>query len=339
VTRIPRSLAIALWPVSIVYGLVVSAKNWMYDAGWLKTKRLRGTVISVGNLTTGGTGKTPMVLWLAQKFLAEGKSVAILSRGYKGSGGTSDEIELLRKRLGENVRFGVGPDRYVTGTKLEAERNVDVFLLDDGFQHRQLARDLDILMLDGSRKLKNERLLPSGFLREPILACRRADLLVVSRNAEEMPIGVEDIQKDRLFYAQTRLVRFRPLGAEGAGPSEYKQASTISRSPSFAFCGVGNPDAFFADLVSWRVELVGERAFRDHHVYSDLDVEQLEAEADGVSAADFVTTEKDAANLARAGQAFRRPVWVAVINFVFSAESELLAAIERVLREKRGAAA
>jgi tetraacyldisaccharide-1-P 4'-kinase len=163
--------------------------------------------------------------------------------------------------------------------------------------------------------------------------------LVVSRKFERPPIEAKDADSHRIFYAQTRLVRFRPLGAEGAGPSEYKQASTINRSPSFAFCGVGNPDAFFADLVSWRVELVGERAFRDHHLYSDLDVEQLEAAADRVSAADFVTTEKDAANLALAGRAFRRPVWVAVIDFVFSAESELIAEIERVLRERRGAAA
>ena len=103
------------------------------------------------------------------------------------------------------------------------------------------------------------------------------------------------------------------------------------------FCGLGNPDAFFADLVSWRVELVGEKTFRDHHAYSDLDVEELEAEADKVSAADFVTTEKDAENLE--GRQFRRPVWVTVIDFVFLAESELVAAIERVLREKRGAAA
>src|SRR6202012_2127212 len=130
---------------SVVYGVVVRAKNWMYNGGWLKPKRLKGAVISVGNLTTGGTGKTPMVMWLAQKFLAEGKSVAILSRGYKGSGGTSDEIEMLRKRLGDGVRFGVGPDRFASGTKLEGERRVDVFLLDDGFQHRDLARDLDIL--------------------------------------------------------------------------------------------------------------------------------------------------------------------------------------------------
>ncbi len=335
-TRIPRGLALALWPLSLVYGWVVRAKNWMYDAGWLKAKRLKGTVISVGNLTTGGTGKTPMVLWLAQKFLAEGKSVAILSRGYKGSGGTSDEIELLRRRLGDRVRFGVGPDRYASGAKLEAERRIDVFLLDDGFQHRQLARDLDILMLDGSRKLKNEWMLPAGALREPISACRRADLLVVSRKCEQPPIETEDAHSQRIFYAQTQLVEFRRLGA---GPADSKYGSTINRSPSFAFCGIGNPDAFFADLVSWRVELAGEKTFRDHHAYSDLDVDRLEVEADKVAAADFVTTEKDAANLALAGGRFRRPVWIAVIDFVFSAESELVAAIERVLREKRGAAA
>jgi tetraacyldisaccharide 4'-kinase len=336
VTRIPRGLAVALWPLSVIYGWVVSAKNWMYDAGWLKTKRLKGAVVSVGNLTTGGTGKTPMVLWLAARFLAQGKSVAILSRGYKGSGGTSDEIELMRKRLGDGVRFAVGADRYEAGAKLEAERKVDVFLLDDGFQHRQLARDLDIVMLDGSRNLKKEWVLPSGSLREPVSALRRADILVVSRGADKAPIETIAPKKHPVFYTQTRLVEFRRWGA---GPSDSKYGSTINRSPSFAFCGIGNPEAFFADLVSWRVELAGERAFRDHHVYSDEDVERLEAEADRVSAADFVTTEKDAANLAVAGGRFRRPVWVAVIDFVISAESEFVETIERVLRERRGAAA
>ncbi len=324
----------ALIPLSVVYGWIVGAKNWMYDAGLLKAKRLRGTVISVGNLTTGGTGKTPMVLWLAERFLAKGKTVAILSRGYKGSRGTSDEIDLLRGRLGDRVRFGVGADRYASGAKLEAERSVDVFLLDDGFQHRQLARDLDILMLDGLRNLKDDWMLPSGSLREPVSASRRADILVVSRRSEKIPIETIDSNRHPIFYAQTRLVGFRRLGA---GSSDYKYASTISSAPSFAFCGIGNPDAFFADLVSWRVELVGESTFRDHHSYSDLDVERLEVEADKVSAADFVTTEKDAANLT--GRQFRRPVWVAVIDFVFSAESEFVAAIDRVLRERRGAAA
>lgn len=332
-TRIPTATALLLMPLTIAYEFIVNWKNSVYDSGSAKPKRLKGTVISVGNLTTGGTGKTPMVLWLAERFLSKGKSVAILSRGYKGSGGTSDEIELLKRRLQGRVRFGVGADRYRTGLNLESQERVDVFLLDDGFQHRKLARDLDILMLDGSRKLENEWLLPSGSLREPISACRRADLLVVSRKFDRVPIEAEDAHIQRIFYAQTRLLGFRRLGADG----ELKYVSEIGDGPVFAFCGIGNPDAFFADLVLWHVELAGEKRFRDHQAYSDADVGRLEAEADKASATGFVTTEKDAANLV--GRKFRRPVWVAVIDFVFSAETEFVAAIDRVLRERRGGAA
>jgi tetraacyldisaccharide 4'-kinase len=104
-----------LWPLSLLYGAVVRARLWLYANGWLKQKRLKGTVISVGNLTVGGTGKTPMVIWLAEKFLAEGKRVAILSRGYRGTDGTSDEIELMKFRLQGRVTFGVGENRFAEG--------------------------------------------------------------------------------------------------------------------------------------------------------------------------------------------------------------------------------
>jgi len=171
--NLPPLLRILLWPLSQVYGIYVRCRYRLYAHGWLKPKRLNATVISVGNLTVGGTGKTPMVLWLAEKFLTEGKRVAILSRGYHGSPGRSDEIELLRHRLDGKVLFGVGPDRFASGSRLLSENVVDVFLLDDGFQHLQLARDLEIVMLDGSCKLKNEWLLPAGSLREPLAACRR----------------------------------------------------------------------------------------------------------------------------------------------------------------------
>src|SRR5438552_17213576 len=123
-------------------------------------KRLKGTVISVGNLTVGGTGKTPMVIWLAEKFLAEGKRVAILSRGYRGANGSSDEIELMKFRLQGQVSFGVGKNRFAEGHRLESQQPIDVFILDDGFQHLQLARDLDILLMDVSRRLARESLLP-----------------------------------------------------------------------------------------------------------------------------------------------------------------------------------
>ena len=331
---LPRPARILLYPFSMLYGKTVGIRTSLYEKGWLRQKRLNGTVISVGNLTVGGTGKTPMVLWLAEKFLAAGKRVAILSRGYRGSGGTSDEIELLKHRLGNLVRFGVGSDRFGAGRALELQRAVDVFLLDDGFQHLRLARDLNILMLDGSIKLKDEWLLPAGILREPISACRRANILVVTRKTERPDIEAQDSHKFSIFYAQTRLHGFR-LAGTSVIPS---YVSEIGPGPFFAFCGIGNPEAFWSDLSRWHVPLTGKRMYRDHHRYTNADVQQLEEAAEQAGAKAFITTEKDEQNLKQA-QTFQRPVYVAVIDFVLSSESEFLAAIDRALASRQGAAA
>jgi tetraacyldisaccharide 4'-kinase len=327
-----RGLRIVLWPLSKVYGLYVRCRHTLYARGLVKPKRLKATVVSVGNLTVGGTGKTPMVLWLAEKFLAEGKRVAILSRGYRGSRGSSDEIELLKRRLDGTVLFGVGPDRFASGSRLESDNAIDVFLLDDGFQHLRLARDLDILMLDGSRKLKDEWLLPAGSLREPIAACRRADILVVSRKFERPVIEARDAHTFAIFYAQTRLLGFRPFGSH----SESKYLSEIGPGPFLAFCGIGNPEAFFDDLCRWHVPVAEKKAFFDHHKYTPRELEHLQSHADACGAVGLVTTEKDAENLSDVNP--RLPIWIAVIDLVFTAESELLAAIDRKLAA-RGAAA
>src|SRR5690349_1207209 len=116
---LPLPIRILLWPLSWLYGIVVQYKTLLYAKGLFRKHRLQAAVVSVGNLTVGGTGKTPMVLWLAEKFLAEGKSVAILSRGYRGAGGSSDEVEVLRRRLGSRVRFGIGAKRFQKGSALE----------------------------------------------------------------------------------------------------------------------------------------------------------------------------------------------------------------------------
>src|SRR3989440_8969035 len=118
-------LRILLWPLSLLHGGAVRLRVLLYQKGWLKQKRLKGTVISVGNLTVGGTGKTPMVIWLAEKFLAEGKRVAILSRGYRGANGTSDEIELMKFRLQGQVVFGVGKDRFAGGHRIESQHSIE----------------------------------------------------------------------------------------------------------------------------------------------------------------------------------------------------------------------
>lgn len=320
-----------LWPLSVVYGWVVREKRRWYERGWLKAKRLNGAVISVGNVSTGGTGKTPMVMWLAEKFLAEGKSVAILTRGYKGSNGTSDEVEVMKRRLGERVRFGVGGDRYGQGRKLEAERRVEIFLLDDGFQHLKLARDVDIVLVDASRDWTTERLLPAGFLREPLSAVERADVVVATR-VSEMDGDVK-IEGRKAFPVMTIASEARLLnGGATSGISDLR-----GRGPLLAFCGIGNPSAFFRDLDVARVRIAGTKAFADHHKYSDSEIESVEKEAKRIGANGLITTEKDESNLA--GIQFRMPVWVAVTRLVIGNDEAMMEEIRERLRKRRGAAA
>jgi tetraacyldisaccharide 4'-kinase len=324
-----------LWPLSLLYGVIVRVRVWLYANGWLKQRRLKSPVVSVGNLTVGGTGKTPMVIWLAERFLAEGKRVAILSRGYRGANGTSDEIELMKFRLQGCVAFGVGKNRFAEGQRIESQQPVDVFLLDDGFQHLQLARDLDILLMDASCPLGGESLLPAGCLREPLSAMARANILVLTRT-ETMPGTIEAIGKLNqypVFAAATQLVGFRRL----RGEITLISSAEIGTGPFFAFCGLGNPDAFFRDLRNWGIAVCGQMTFPDHHRYTDRDVLRVQQAAKQTSTRAFVTTEKDAQNLS-AVKFDGAPVYVSVIDLVVSPEADFKNALDQTLRGSTGAA-
>ncbi|HET7107991.1 MAG TPA: tetraacyldisaccharide 4'-kinase [Candidatus Acidoferrum sp.] len=307
---LPPWLRLLLWPASVIYGDVSRLRARLYAQGTLKTKRLSTPVISVGNLTVGGTGKTPMVIFLAERFLAQGKRVGILTRGYEGAAGTSDEIELMKFRLQDRVMFGVGPDRYQTGRQLES-KGVDIFLLDDGFQHLPLFRDVNILLMDASQPLARESLLPAGNLREPVSAMDRADLLVITR-LEASPstlATIEKLQDYPVFSAVTRLLGFRRLGAG----IQLLSASEIGPGPFYAFCGIGNPNAFFRDLKTWNVPVSNSSEFPDHHQYDQRDASELEQAARATGASAFVTTEKDTQNLS--GISFSEfPVFIAIIE-------------------------
>jgi len=325
---LPPLVRLALWPLSLLYGQVVKLRAALFEKGVLRRNRLNRPVISVGNLTVGGTGKTPMVIWLAERFLAEGKRVGILSRGYKGSRGTSDEIELMKHRLNNRAVFGVGADRFAEGKKLES--TVDLFLLDDGFQHLQLARDADILLVDASQPLGRQQMLPTGRLREPVSAMTRADVLLFTRT-ETVPgtnAAVDRFQDFPVFAASTRLLGFRRFAAGDLPQSR----EDLGGGPFYAFCGIGNPRAFFKDLTNWGIALAGQCEFADHHRYDQRDARELAAAAKVAGAKAMITTEKDARNLE--GVAFPdMPLFVVVIDLHIAKEDALLG----LLREKMAA--
>jgi len=331
--NLPPLVRMVLWPLSLVYGQLMRLRVALYERGLLKQKRLNRPVISVGNLTVGGTGKTPMVIWLAERLLAQGLRVGILSRGYKGSGGTSDEIELMKLRLNNRVAFGVGPDRFEQGRRIEA--SADVFLLDDGFQHRQLSRDVDILLIDAARSLGKEVMLPTGRLREPVSAMSRADFLLFTRT-ETVPGTMEAITKLQqypVFSAATQLVGFRLLGER----IQFVPADEIDAGPFYAFCGIGNPRAFFLNLQNWGIAVAGKCEFGDHHRYDERDVRELLAAARRMGARALVTTEKDEQNLS--GEKFEDlPVYVAVIDLAIDKEEVFLQAIREKLDARNSVA-
>lgn len=297
-----------LWPLSVPYEVVARLHARAYRSGFFPQRKLDAFVISVGNLTVGGTGKTPMVLWIAQRLVEEGKSVGILTRGYRGetpsanetsaSGDgnldtTSDEVQLLKARLGDSVAFGVGPDRFANGANLVV-RGVKYFILDDGFQHRRLARDVDIVLIDATNPFGGGHLLPAGRLREPRSALSRADIIVITRG-DHAPAVEAAIRQDSdapIFYARTQLESVHRL--ENGSPVD---PSELRSQKLFAFCGIGNPRAFLDDLRQWNFQIAAHKFFPDHHRYSQADAFSIESEARNAGAAALVCTEKDVFNL------------------------------------------
>jgi tetraacyldisaccharide 4'-kinase len=292
-----------LWPLSVPYGAVAHLRARAYRKGILKQRRLDAVVISVGNLTVGGTGKTPMVLWIAERLLAEGSSVGILTRGYRGKklapageesigdDSTSDEVQLLKSRLGDRVAFGIGADRFECGQTLAA-RGVKWFVLDDGFQHLQLARDVDIVLIDATNPFGGGHVLPAGRLREPRTALSRADIIVITRS-HHAPAIEAAIRRDSdapIFYARAE------LDAVSAPFHPHLSDREARDRRLFAFCGIGNPSAFIADLRDWGFQISGYRFFPDHHRYSAADINAIEKEAKASGASGVICTEKDSIN-------------------------------------------
>jgi len=335
-----------LRPLSPVYGLVAAARALAYRAGLFHSRRLPATVISVGNLTVGGTGKTPFVAWLAERLVRDGRSVGILTRGYRGfargsgstsasgAGATADEPELLRARLPERVPVAVNPDRCSGAQPLLAQ-GINWFVMDDGFQHLKLYRDVNVALVDATDPFGGG-LLPAGRAREPRSALGRADILVITRavRAPGLEAALRRYSQAPIFYAATAWDDLVPL------PGAVPPASDNGQPRYFAFCAIGNPEAFFADLRGWsrqlRGSVVGEMAFRDHHRFTADDLAAIERAARISGASALVCTEKDARNLP-AALSTQFPLYFCRIRLAPADEDAVYSAILNIAERRRGA--
>lgn len=300
--------------LSWLYGLGTKFRDSCYQQGFLRSRRLSCPVVSFGNLTAGGTGKTPLVIYLAGELLRRGKRVGILSRGYgrryresyilSGTNARSaysevgDEISLMGAALPQ-VYFGVGANRYMVGRLLLSSFPVDVLLLDDGFQYRSLYRNLDILVIDAIDPWGKGHFLPWGFLRENRRSIHRAQLLIVSRLEQLNPDERTDLLTEiKLLAGDIPVITgsFRLNNLRGIFQETIKPLEFIKGRPIVAFAGIGNHRSWEKDLLSLSPAYVEFWRFPDHYPYSIREWERLQNRAMPKDAL-LMTTEKDAVRL------------------------------------------
>jgi len=326
---------------SLGYRLVVDIRNAFYNYRILRTHRVNVPVLCIGNLTTGGTGKTPLVAWLCQtinqrsKIKDQKNQVAILTRGYRTQKGESaDEPALLAEQC-PNVPVVVDPDRVAGAAQAIQTHGAQTLVMDDGFQHRRLARDLDIIAIDATVPFGYGRLLPAGLLREPVSGLKRAHAVVLTR--------CDQVSEDALAQTEAQIRRVNPdlaiarsihapTAIRTAGGAEIPLAQMKGKRV-FAFCGIGNPQAFFRTIERLGAILAGTRAFDDHHRYTAEELVALHEEARRQQASLVLTTQKDWTKVVQAGLPEGDPPLACLtIDLKITAGEEMLTSlIDRVL--------
>lgn len=299
-----------------IYSGVVSLRNRRFDAG-RGVRKLPRRVISVGNITAGGTGKTPVVRWLCEQMRVKCRRPAVLMRGYKSAGGVSDEQRMLEQALNvadqTPIIVRANPDRFTSGTDVLREHpEVDLFVLDDGFQHRGLARDFDLVLVSAMEPFGFEHVHPRGLLREPLCGLRRADAVVITRADGVDGAALREIER-RVREHQPKAPIYRANHVQTGLRSDRGTMAIeeLAGKRVFAFCGIANPTSFFRQI-EWRVgSLASSRAYSDHHAYSDADIAGIDEAAIVAKAEVIVTTEKDWAKLGSLAAAARTkvPIW------------------------------
>lgn len=314
-----------------LYGKVTALRNLLYDRGHIHSHDLGAFTVSVGNLTVGGTGKTPLTALVAGTLSDRGEKVCILTRGYgrrdarsrvvvsnwenvlaEAASGGDEPVELARKLKGKAIVIA-DADRVSAAAWAKQEFGVTAFVLDDAFQHRRAKRDVDIVCIDSSEPLTDARMLPAGKLREAVTGLHRADVVVIMNSGNTSESVIDRLRKDiadiaqniPIFVAEKDIDSIRKLDGEVTD-------ELVNKSGLFAFCGLANPQNFAAFLRANSIVTAGFREFADHHSYSREDIRELEARAKEAGASALLTTAKDAVKLNH--ESFSMPCYVIEIG-------------------------
>lgn len=327
-------------PLSFVYGVVAALHRWAYRSGLLRAAVLPRPVVSIGNLAVGGGGKTPLTMWLAKKLEDQGKEAGVLTRGYGRSGDRSviaypghdwkdigDEPALMIRKV-KGLPVAVSKNRQRGGEELLGTRNIKVFILDDGFGHHALHKNLEVVVIDDNRRFGSGRLLPAGILREPVERLKEAGIIVVTKAARVDQGFEEEIKKHTdapVLWADYRPDRLVPVGEQGETGS-----GTVPEGPFLGFCGIADPESFRISLGRAGVETRGIVTFPDHHPYAPSDVSAITARAFKMGATALVTTEKDGIRWLPEESAL--PCYVLAMDvFFLKGEAVFLEAVDKVL--------
>ena len=344
-----RAATIALTPLGLLYGAAMRARAFLYERRVFHTHQIRKPVISVGNLTTGGTGKTPLVAAIAQHLAQKGLRVCILTRGYgrenpsrrvvvsdgneilADARQSGDEPLMLAEQLKGKAAVICDADRVGAAHYAEEKLGSEVFILDDGFQNLRIARDVNVVTIDATNPWGNKHVLPAGILREPLKALRRADCVVLTRTdqstAADLLKRIEKLSNARVLSSRMVISGIRSIQSAGATQS----TTSLARQPVAAFCAVGNPKAFF-DLLRADFDLTGATAFRDHHQFTQADIDRVSRDALASGAQALVATAKDEVKL-RALR-FDLPCYVVDIAIELSSPDKLFDLIDQAMARK-----
>ena len=319
---------------SLGYGLVVRVRNALYDHHLLRSHHANAVILSVGNLTTGGTGKTPLVVWLCRRVRHKGLACAILTRGYRTQKGElSDEPALLAAQCPETPVV-VNPDRVAGAAEAIRSHGAQVLVMDDGFQHRRLARGLDIVAFDATVPF-GVGPFPAGLLREPVAGLKRAHAVVLTRCDQASEEALSRIEEETRRIKRN-LVIARSIHAPTAVRTADGTAIPLGQMHGkrvFAFCGIGNPHAFFRTIDRLGATVIGSRAFDDHHRYTADDLKAICRQAREQQVTRVLTTQKDWTKAVPAATPEDVPLlaYLAIDLRITAGEELLTALIDRIL--------